>query len=190
MNRPQHAHRSAVPPRRRRLLSVTRSLAAVALSVVLYFLLPLDRDLDTGGAIAMAVTLVLFAGAVAWQVRAITRSAYPKLRAAETLATAGPIFLLIFATAYVLLHTNQEDAFSQTLSRTDALYFTITVFATVGFGDITPVTQTARVLTMVQMLADLVLVGLIARLVLGAVQVAEEGQQTHSDSTGAGEPDR
>ena len=31
--------------------------------------------------------------------------------------------------------------FSETFGRTDALYFTVTVLATVGFGDITPVTS-------------------------------------------------
>ena len=29
------------------------------------------------------------------------------------------------------------------MTRTDALYFVVTVFATVGFGDITPVSETA-----------------------------------------------
>ncbi|MCX4906348.1 potassium channel family protein [Streptomyces sp. NBC_00878] len=55
--------------------------------------------------------------------------------------------------------------------------------ATVGFGDITPVTGTARVLTMVQMLADVILVGMIARILLGAVRIAEEAR-----SVGSGEP--
>ncbi|WP_406443997.1 potassium channel family protein [Streptomyces sp. NBC_01613] len=182
MKRPQHAgHRSAVP-RRRLLQSAGRSSVAVVLSVVIYFLVPLDQELDAGGAIAMTVSLVLFAGVVAWQVRAITRSAYPRLRAIETLATAVPMFLLIFSAAYVLLYRNQAGSFSETLSRADALYFTVTVFATVGFGDITPTTEAARVLTTVQMLADLVLVGVIARIIVGAVRVAEEGRATDSGS--------
>ncbi|MFD5857399.1 potassium channel family protein [Streptomyces chartreusis] len=172
------------------LLALARSLTAVVLAVVVYYLLPLDHGLNTGGAIAMAVSLVFFAGVLAWQVRAITRSAYPKLRAIETLATAGPLFLLIFSVAYVLLYTNQGDAFSETLSRTDALYFAVTVFSTVGFGDITPETETARILTMVQMLAGLVLVGMIARLLLGAVRVAEERQPTDAGSTDPSEHDR
>jgi hypothetical protein len=182
MKRPQPAER---PPalRRQLLLSGARSLTVVVLSVVVYYLLPLEHGLDAGGAIALAVSLVLFAGVLAWQIRAVTRSAYPRLRAIETLATAGPLFLLIFSTAYVLLYRSQVDSFSETLNRTDALYFTITVFSTVGFGDITPTTGTARILTMVQMLAGLVLVGLIARIILGALRVAQAGRSTHSGST-------
>ncbi|WP_106434171.1 potassium channel family protein [Streptomyces viridochromogenes] len=144
---------------------------------------PLDKGLDLGTAIALAVSLVLLAGVLARQIRIITRSDHPRLRAIETLATVGPIFLIIFSAAYVILSQNRADSFSEVLGRTDALYFTVTVFATVGFGDITPVTGTARVLTMVQMLADVILVGMVARILLGAVQIAEDGR-----AGGSGEP--
>jgi voltage-gated potassium channel len=60
------------------------------------------------------------------------------------------------------------------LSRTDALYFTITVFATVGFGDIAPRSDLARILTMLQMIMDLVAVGLIAKILFGAVDIAKQ----------------
>ena len=79
-------------------------------------------------------------------------------------------FLLLFAAAYLLMADADAGAFSEPLSRTDALYFTITVFATVGFGDITPKTDLARVATMVQMLGDLLVVGLVLHLTVGAVQ--------------------
>jgi hypothetical protein len=56
------------------------------------------------------------------------------------------------------------------LTRFDAVYFTVTVLATVGFGDIAAVTQTARILVTIQMLADLVLIGFVAKVLLGAAQ--------------------
>ena len=68
----------------------------------------------------------------------------------------------MFAAAYVKLDSTQAQAFSEPLSRTDALYFTITVFSTVGFGDITPVADAARVTTMIQMLGDLLVGGGLA----------------------------
>ena len=64
-----------------------------------------------------------------------------------------PLFLLIFAAVYELLSGTDPHAFSETLSRTDSLYFVVTVFATVGFGDITAVSQSARVIVTVQMVA-------------------------------------
>jgi hypothetical protein len=40
------------------------------------------------------------------------------------------------------------------LTRTDALYFTVTVFSTVGFGDITAKTETARLVVTGQSCPD------------------------------------
>jgi voltage-gated potassium channel len=48
------------------------------------------------------------------------------------------------------------------------LYFTVTVFSTVGFGDITPKTDMARIVAMVQMLADLAVIAVVVRMILGA----------------------
>jgi voltage-gated potassium channel len=115
----------------------------------------------------------------------VLRSEYPGLRAIEALASAIPLFLLVFAVAYVLMADADGGAFSEPLSRTDALYFTITVFATVGFGDITPKTDLARVATMVQMLGDLLVVGLVLHLMLGAVKAGRQRRAAAS----AGLPD-
>ena len=82
-----------------------------------------------------------------------------------------PLFLVLFSSSYFLLAEQVPQSFTETLNRTDALYFTVTVFATVGFGDIAPVTQTARVLTTSQMLADLIVVGVIAKALFGAVRI-------------------
>ena len=48
------------------------------------------------------------------------------------------------------------------------------MFSTVGFGEITPVADAARVTTMIQMLGDLLVVGLVLRVVLGAVKGGRE----------------
>ncbi|WP_187645794.1 hypothetical protein [Streptomyces sp. TRM49041] len=64
-------------PRRRLLLSAARSSVTVVLSAVVYHLVPLDKGPDIGTAIVPAVSPVLFAGVLAWQVcprsRATTR---------------------------------------------------------------------------------------------------------------------
>jgi Ion channel len=58
--------------------------------------------------------------------------------------------------------------FGQKLIHTDALYFTVTVFTTVGFGDITAKSEGARLLVTAQMIADLIVLGVGAKIILGA----------------------
>ncbi|SEO43833.1 potassium channel family protein [Actinacidiphila rubida] len=162
------------PRQRRRLLlgAVLRAVVTPAVLLVLYYTLPLDHPLTPAKAGWFVLGFLVFAAAVTWQVYSITRSAHPRLRAIEALVVLVPVFLLMFAGTYYLLAADHQGSFTQPLSRTDALYFTVTVFATVGFGDIAAKTTTARVLVTLQMIADLVLVGLVAKLLLGAVQVA------------------
>ena len=109
--------------------------------VTIYYLLPFDRSSTWAAATILVVGLVLLVGLVAYQVRSIVRSRFPVLRAVEALATSVPLFLLLFAGAYVVLSTLSASSFGQRLTHTDALYFTVTVFSTVGFGDITAKTE-------------------------------------------------
>jgi hypothetical protein len=161
-----------LPARTRRRLAVTSLLRSLLVSVVIiagYFLLPmsrLDRSLTfaLGGGLAV-VTLLLV-----WQVREITRSPYPRVRVIGALATSVPLFLAVFATTYYLMGLARPENFSEPLSRLDAAYFTVSVFSTVGFGDILAVSAAARGVATVQMLGDLVIAGLVARTLLGAVQ--------------------
>ena len=172
-------------PRRRVLRSLLRATLTSTVLVVLYYRLPLTGALEASTLALLLAGLALFAGVITWQVRAILRSDYPGLRAIEALAAAIPLFLLMFAAAYTTLADAEPSAFSEPLNRTDALYFTITVFATVGFGDIAPVTTPARVVAMVQMLGDLVVVGLVLRVMLGAVKEGRERRA--ADSAGPAE---
>ena len=106
-------------------------------------------------------------GLVAFQVRTIAQSPFPGLRAIEALATSVPLFLLLFAAIYTVMATMSASNFSQPLTRTDAVYFTVTVFATVGFGDITAKTEAARLVVTGQMIADLIIIGLGVRVIAG-----------------------
>jgi hypothetical protein len=71
-----------------------------------------------------------------------------------------------------------------------ALYFTVTVFSTVGFGDITPKTDLAQLVTTVQMLADLAVIAIVVRLILGVANrsVAERAGTAPAGDGVAREP--
>jgi voltage-gated potassium channel len=161
---------AARTPWRAAVWAAARAAASAAALLAIYYLLPLDRV--TGGlAVTILVAgLVLLIGLVAFQVRSILGSRLPGLRAVEALATSVPLFLLLFAATYVVLATMSPGNFSQPLTRSDALYFTVTVFATVGFGDITAITQTARLIVTGQMIADFVVIGVAVRVIVSAAQ--------------------
>ena len=88
--------------------------------------------------------LLLLVGVITWQVGAIERATYPAIRATQALAVTTPLFLLFFASSYYILSNDNPATFTEILSRSDALYLTVTIFATVGFGDISAQTETAR----------------------------------------------
>ncbi|MFC5148817.1 potassium channel family protein [Streptomyces aureoversilis] len=140
--------------------------------VLAYYLLPLDRRFEGSSAVGLVLGLVAVAALFTWQIRSILRSSRPRLRAVQALATTVPLFLLLFAATYYLMERTAPGSFGEPLNRTDALYFTLTVFSTVGFGDITPRSEPARIVTMVQMAGDILLIGVAAHVVVGAVQSA------------------
>jgi voltage-gated potassium channel len=177
-------HYQDLPPAKRRRLIVwaaVRSVLVAAVLVVLYYVLPLDRPWDSATWIRLLIGLLVFAGVMVWQVRSIAGSRYPGVRGAETLALIVPFFLLLFASTYFEMARASAASFTQPLTRTDALYFTVTVFTTVGFGDIAAKSETARVVLIVQMLADLVVLGAGIRLLLSAVQRGRERRSQTAD---------
>jgi voltage-gated potassium channel len=163
------ALRPELPPRRLLVIGAGRTLLATTGVLFLYFVLPLDHDFDSRTLVSLFLGLIALGLLVAWQLRAIMRARTPALRAVESLAVSLPVFLVLFATVYLVLGDSDPQAFSEPLTRTDSLYFVVTVFATVGFGDITPVSQVARALTTVQMVCDLLLIGLVLKVFIAAV---------------------
>jgi voltage-gated potassium channel len=164
--------------RRRQVgLGVLRSLASAVVLVALYYLLPLDHLAGVPLAVILVAGLLMLLAVSAWQLRLVLGARYPGVRAAEALATTVPLFLLLFASVYFVMERASPASFSHPLTRTDSLYFTVTVFSTVGFGDITPTSQTARLLVTAQMILDLLALGLGIRVFIGAVQLA---RQAHS----------
>ena len=165
--------------------AVLRAVGSTVVLVAIYYLLPLDHASTWVAATTLVAGLVLLMALIGFQVRSIIRSRFPGLRALEALGISLPLFLLLFASTYLVMATLSVSNFGQKLTHTDALYFAVTVFSTVGFGDIVPKTESARLVVTGQMAADLVVLGLGAKIILGAVTRARQQQP---ESTGAGPP--
>jgi hypothetical protein len=150
--------------------SVLRAAGSIAALLAIYYLLPFDHISAWAGTTILVAGLIALIALATYQVRSILSAEFPALRAVEALATSVPLFLLLFAAAYVVMARLSASSFGQPLNHTDALYFAVTVFSTVGFGDITPKTGTARLVVTAQMISDLVILGLAIQVIVGAVK--------------------
>jgi voltage-gated potassium channel len=161
---------------------LVRSTTVSVTVVVAYFTLPLTAAFGAGSAAVLAGGLLVVAALLVWQIRAIQVSPYPRAKGVETVALISPLFFVVFATTYHVMATVDAAAWSEPLTRLDALYFTITVFATVGFGDIHALSQTARGIVTVQMVANLALIGLVTKVIVQAVQTGLARRQTDNSA--------
>jgi hypothetical protein len=177
------------PTRRARRRVIIRASIQVLVSscglLALYFLAPMDRNDDVNPVLLLGGALVIIAVVSALQVWSIIRSPLPAIRALEALAASIPLLILSFATCYFLLSQDDPTGFSEPLSRVGAFYFSMTVFSTVGFGDITPVTDTTRLVVSTQMFVDLVILGVGLRVIFGAIQIGRQRRAPKDDGAGA-----
>jgi hypothetical protein len=158
-------------------------LATTVIVIAAYYLLPLNNLAGISLAVTLAIGLLALTAVVAYQVRAIIRHPHSAVRAIEALAITVPVFLLLFAATYFMMEQANADNFNvDSLTRTDSLYFTVTVFATVGFGDIAATSQLARVAVIAQMILDLLVLGLVVKVFVGAVEIGRGLRTTRQDS--------
>ena len=156
------------------LAAVLRVIVATTAEVAVFYLLPLDPDQHVAPLALAAMALAAFTVILGLQVMAITRSPHPGVRAVEALVATVPLFVLIFAAVYFVMSASSPADFTEALTRTDAIYFTTTVFSTTGFGDIAAVSETARVVVTAQMLLDLLILGIGVKVIAGAVRIGRE----------------
>ncbi|GGX11507.1 hypothetical protein GCM10010297_36030 [Streptomyces malachitofuscus] len=121
--------------------------------VTAYFLLPLDRLGPRRPVLSwllFGLALGLIALLLLRQVVHVLLSV-PGVRPGMVIPPLMCLSILVFATAYQSLaqHPGELDGIA---TRLDALYFTLVSLATIGYGDITPRGQAARLVTILQIL--------------------------------------
>jgi hypothetical protein len=160
------------PKQRRALIrrALLRPALTAGLLLLMYSVVPLTNYDKRRDWILLVVVLVAFGLVVYWQINRILDSDRPVLQGLEALAAAMPIYLLGFSALYFEMAAGDPELFSEPLSRTAAVYFTVTVFATVGFGDITPTTDLSRAIVTGQIMCNLFVIGLGGRVLYGVVR--------------------
>jgi voltage-gated potassium channel len=152
---------------------LTSSIIVVACWVFIfgaYFVLPIGHESGLRAAVRLGVDIALIGAVFAWQIRRIAYAELPELRAVEALSVVIALFLVLFSAIYLSLSHANAATFSQPLDHVRAIYLTITIFSTVGFGDITPRTDAVRLLVSAQMLLDLAIIGVVVRLLFSAAK--------------------
>jgi hypothetical protein len=135
----------------------------------IYLLLPEDSYRSERGLI-MLVTfgLLLWLIVVIVQLGQLRRSRHPLVSAAASLTFTIVLLVVIFAQVALMLAASDPAAYNITLDKTAAMYFSMTVTSTVGFGDIVPRSDLARNITSLQMFINLVFLASAVRVLVGA----------------------
>ncbi|GGQ77284.1 membrane protein [Streptomyces flaveolus] len=135
---------------------LVRVSVAVGL-VTAYFLLPLDRlgsDRPVLSWLLFALALAVVAALLLRQIRHVL-TGRTDTHPGVVIALLIVLSVHVFAATYYVL-AKQPGEFTGLRTRVDSLYFTVVTLATVGYGDITPHGQTARVVAVLQILYSFV----------------------------------
>lgn len=142
----------------------------LTLLVIAFSLTPDGGSLSTSFAIRVIGAVTIVVGAILFALRSVIRAEFPILRAIETISMVVGVLIVGFASVYLTASAAASDAFSEPLDHTGAIYFALTTTTTVGFGDIAPRSNPARIAVMVQMVANVIVLGVATRLLIGTAQ--------------------
>ena len=133
--------------------------------VVVFLVVPVNKERWWLG---IAIGLLIIVGSVPLTVKRINRvgtSHEPYLEAGLAVVMMIALIVIGFASIYAALSRHGEE-FADIHTKLDAVYFTITTLATVGYGDIAPTGQVARAVAIIQMVVDILVIGVAARLAM------------------------
>jgi len=151
--------------------SIIRTILGFLAVIWALSLVPENPDASLWRPIAIVVVaFAVYATFFRRQIRKIENSRYPTVSSIEALILIATMFLAFFASIYIMMSASDPNSFTEPLTHFTAFYFALTVLATVGFGDITPVADGARLACMIQMAIDIVFIAAMIRVVSSAAQ--------------------
>ena len=147
-----------------------RLAAIVGAVVLLYFVVPVDRQVqreNISRAVGALLIIGLLALGVVYQLRVHLDDTSKKV---DGLIVTIVVVMAVFSIGFYNLEAHDPDQFAQLQTRLDALYFTMATAATVGYGDVHAVGQTARAVVLVNMVFNVVFIGTAVALLSARVR--------------------
>lgn len=150
------------------------AVLAMGLMLGAYLWLPTPNGDDPPWSILLVVVLASLAYAAAglWGLVRIGKAKHPIRAGATLLSVMLTSIVVSFALSYLTLSVDNPANFNEPLDKVSALYFTMTILSTVGFGDIVARSHPAMIAVMIQMAAGLTLITVLVRVVSEAVKRA------------------
>jgi hypothetical protein len=159
-------------PTRGYLRSAIVTFVIVAVMTIAYLSLPLnDVGVSNHGLVAFTfICGVAGMGAlVYWQALGFRQRLATGSVRLRGLLVAVYTAMLFFAGVYYSLEVRDPGQISGLHTRLDSIYFTVTTLSTVGYGDIHAAGQAARAIVLLQMIFDLLVIGLAVAAARAAV---------------------
>jgi hypothetical protein len=167
-----------------------RVLLVVLGGLLVYYAVPVGERPSGHGVALSALGLVVGTALLGWlivrQVQRLARASDTGEVRLDSLILLIVLVVPMFALGYHALEHADHGQFDSLSTKTDALYFTVSTLATVGFGDVHATGQLARGLVTLQIAFDLVFVAGLVSMVAGRLR---ERTAAHRESPpGAGDP--
>lgn len=144
--------------------------------LVMYFVVPVNAErAPVGVLVGIVLSAVALAGVVIVIVKEVRRAQH-RLSALH-LVLALEITVVVFSFVYYMIAINDPTEFDGIVTRLDAIYFSTTTVATVGFGDINATGQLARGLVTLNMVFNLVFIAALVNLVKDRMSERREAFQ-------------
>ena len=154
-------------------LILTVASAAACLTVYYEVPLPDDEAREAVQVVVFGAGLALLCALLVFQVRRQVRAwETPSVRVQSVMGLLLPL-VTFFALVYYLM----ADQFVGIENRTDALYFAVVTLGTVGYGDVHPTGEAAKIVAMLQIALDLVVVGVLVSIATGRVRARAERRE-------------
>lgn len=154
-------------------VALAHTTVVLVLLTVGYYLLPLQApwgDAVTAGRLAGTVLSWVLLCFLLWaEARRSRQRQQREYHRVQQLLTVLYLLVLGFALVYIVTATVSPEQFSGMANRSDALYFSVTIMGTVGFGDVHAAGTVARLMVTAQMLFNLIYLGTALRVLSAGI---------------------